>query len=95
MRGKPGTRDGHGTNSMYSYGCRCDDCRNARVRYNRERRVQIEGSRGIPHPVRCGNCRMLIEACDGVWGDWMHTGSKRERCVTGDLATPEKADTAR
>jgi hypothetical protein len=40
--------------------------------------------------VRCGVCGAEIEACDGYYGDWLHTGTRREHCATGrTLAVPE------
>lgn len=57
----------HGTNSMYSNGgCRCNDCRNARARYDRERRARVrDGKTNHEHGIaatykigcRCDPCK--------------------------------------
>ena len=41
-------------------------------------------------PVRCAGCTGEIEACQGRYGDWMHTDTRSELCPTdGLLAWPE------
>lgn len=47
------------------------------------------------HVVFCAHCGAEIEACDGAFGDWMHTRTRRERCArTMDLAEPEHPERA-
>lgn len=37
----------HGTNSKYSMGCRCDDCKNAKSTYDRGKRIKRLTSLGL------------------------------------------------
>lgn len=43
-----------GTYSAYTEGCRCDACRAAAARYQRQRRAKAGGQRGIS--LRCWLC---------------------------------------
>lgn len=45
----------------------------------------LDNPRGGP---RCRWCDAPIEWCVGVESDWMHSGTRSERCVMGDLAAP-------
>lgn len=46
--------------------------------------------------ILCRNCLREIEACLGVYGDWMHRDNRTERCDLPDdpgrTATPETAN---
>jgi hypothetical protein len=36
-------------------------------------------------PVFCRHCGHEIEACRGVESDWMHSGTRSERCGASDV----------
>lgn len=38
--------------------------------------------------AQCKTCHTEIEACDGVFGEWMHTSTRQERADDGHLAQP-------
>lgn len=86
---------GCGTVAGYSRHVRrgeptCDACRDAWRDYHTVRRSDSAKSGGIP-PVRCQHCREEVEACDGVYGIWMHTHTRRELGDDGHLAEGEAA----
>lgn len=42
-------------------------------------------------PVKCGGCADDIESCVGLYGDWMHSATRAERCPAGGYARPQTA----
>lgn len=42
-------------------------------------------------PVKCAGCNDHIESCVGLHGDWMHSGTRTERCPRGGFARPQTA----
>lgn len=52
-----------GTYSGYAHGCRCDECRAASARYQRQRRAQA-GQRGIS--LRCWLCDEFFATAHGL-----------------------------
>jgi len=62
---RPVSSDQHGTLTGYSYGCRCDPCRDAKSDYTRRWQEQKRASDRVPHGTcngfdnygcRCGPC---------------------------------------
>lgn len=42
---------------------------------------------------RCAHCGLPIEHCDGRYGEWMHSLTRRERCAYAEsVAYPETLD---
>lgn len=62
----------------------CDACKHAWRGYHRRRRRDET-------VVRCQHCREEVEACEGEFGVWMHTATRRERGDDGHLAEGEVA----
>lgn len=57
-------------------------------------RAYMRRRRSDEPTVRCRFCCRFcgdeIEACEGLFGEWMHSASRRERC-DGHVAEPEVA----
>ena len=46
--------------------------------------------RNPEHVVRCLHCDERIEGIVGALGDWVHVGTRRERCEDGRVAEPRE-----
>ena len=86
----------HGTDSCYTGGCRQPECKaahSAAVRERKRRReVGLPNLRKCAQWVACSKCGGEIEHCDGRYGDWMHSDTRRELGADGHLARPETVE---
>jgi hypothetical protein len=85
----------HGTNSGYTHGCRCINCRKAATDYQRQRVAQRKAGNEEPpehgKPSSYTNWGCRCDNCRAAWRDAVAARRAKRRAVSATKVTEENA----